>query len=381
MERNDEQLQSDYVEENKQSDLTDAKNTTLKKIQFYITMIVGIVFVILIIFTLLKNLIGNGNKKETVVENETPKVQKLKKDDFFTKLEEDEKDISKNENKKDIDIFSSVSKIKPPKPQIVKGEIGVIIGNNRTSNYNNINSDISKYDEQIAQLQTQREQILNQVNTPSDDYSKDTFSPTIAKINQFNPDFLLPKGTYIGCSLDTRFVSSISGSTSCTVSQNIYSTNGNVLLIEKGSKIFGTFKGGEANDGTSRYLVIWQEIRTLNHLRIPVNSGASDELGASGLYGEIDHKWLIRFGSSIMLSIVDDMFNVLAWKITNQNNNRENHIDYTENTRENASNIASIALEKFINIKPTIYKQHGDLVGVYVNRDIDFSKVYRLKKK
>ncbi len=381
MERNDEQLQSDYVEENKQSDLTDAKNTTLKKIQFYITMIVGIVFVILIIFTLLKNLIGNGNKKETVVENETPKVQKLKKDDFFTKLEEDEKDISKNENKKDVDIFSSVSKIKPPKPQIVKGEIGVMIGNNRTSNYNNINSDISKYDEQIAQLQTQREQILNQVNTPSDDYSKDTFSPTIAKINQFNPDFLLPKGTYIGCSLDTRFVSSISGSTSCTVSQNIYSTNGNVLLIEKGSKIFGTFKGGEANDGTSRYLVIWQEIRTLNHLRIPVNSGASDELGASGLYGEIDHKWLIRFGSSIMLSIVDDMFNVLAWKITNQNNNRENHIDYTENTRENASNIASIALEKFINIKPTIYKQHGDLVGVYVNRDIDFSKVYRLKKK
>ena len=43
--------------------------------------------------------------------------------------------------------------------------------------------------------------------------------------------------------------------------------------------------------------------------------------------------------------------------------------------------MANIALEKFINIKPTIYKQHGDLVGAYVNRDIDFSKVYKLKKK
>ena len=58
-----------------------------------------------------------------------------------------------------------------------------------------------------------------------------------------------------------------------------------------------------------------------------------------------------------------------------------NQIDYTENTRDNASNIASIALEKFINIKPTVYKQHGDLVGVYVNRDVDFSKVYKITKK
>ena len=63
------------------------------------------------------------------------------------------------------------------------------------------------------------------------------------------------------------------------------------------------------------------------------------------------------------------------------NSNGGNQIDYTENTRDNASNMANIALEKFINIKPTVYKQHGDLVGAYVNRDIDFSKVYKLSKK
>jgi type IV secretion system protein VirB10 len=84
---------------------------------------------------------------------------------------------------------------------------------------------------------------------------------------------------------------------------------------------------------------------------------------------------MMRFGSSIMLSMVDDIFNVLAYKMTNKNggSNSGNQIDYTENTRDNASNIASIALEKFINIKPTVYKQHGDLV--------DFSKVYKITKK
>ena len=34
-----------------------------------------------------------------------------------------------------------------------------------------------------------------------------------------------------------------------------------------------------------------------------------------------------------------------------------------------------------INIKPTLYKNHGDIVGVYVNRDIDFRNVYELKRK
>ena len=43
--------------------------------------------------------------------------------------------------------------------------------------------------------------------------------------------------------------------------------------------------------------------------------------------------------------------------------------------------MANTALEKFINIQPTLYKNHGDIVGVYVNRDIDFSKVYKLNVK
>ncbi|EDP6764715.1 type IV secretion system protein VirB10, partial [Campylobacter jejuni] len=61
--------------------------------------------------------------------------------------------------------------------------------------------------------------------------------------------------------------------------------------------------------------------------------------------------------------------------------NKNNYANYTENTRDSAKEIANTALEKMIDIKPTLYKNHGDLVGVYVNRDIDFSKVYKLTRK
>lgn len=379
------------------SDLTDNKNSTISKMKFYISMIVGSIVIILIIFSLLKSILSSDGKKETK-EVEAPKVETISKDDFFTKIKENNSekkdDIEKSnpfqiQPKKDDDIFSVVT-IKPPKPQIVKGATGTIIANSNNSKSNGTSGNKSKYDEQIRDLEAQREAINNLENVETNsssnsnkDFDGDTFSPTVAKINEFNPDLLLPKGSYIGCSLDTRFVSAIAGSTSCTVSQNVYSSNGNVLLIEKGSKLFGTYKGDNANDGTSRYFVAWQEVRTPNHLRIPLNSGSSDELGGAGLEGEIDHKWMMRFGSSIMLSMVDDIFNVLAHNLTKNNggNNSGNQIDFTENTRDNASNIASIALEKFINIKPTVYKQHGDLVGVYVNRDVDFSKVYKISRK
>ena len=370
------------------SKLPNQKNSTIKKIQFYVTMVIGIIFLLLVLFSFFKNILSS-EKEEKVVEVEAPKVQKLEKDNLFANVKDNEKETSPFVVEEKSNIFEATQIEKPPKPQIVKGATGTIIGNNNNSKSSGTASNNnSKYMEQIKDLEAQKEAIQNLENaginsTSNKDFDGDTFKPTIAKINEFNPDLLLPKGTYIGCSLDTRFVSAIQGSTSCTVSQNIYSSNGNVLLIEKGSKLFGTYKGDNANDGTSRYFVVWQEVRTPNHLRIPLNSGSSDELGGAGLEGEIDHKWMMRFGSSIMLSMVDDIFNVLAYKMTNKNggSNSGNQIDYTENTRDNASNIASIALEKFINIKPTVYKQHGDLVGVYVNRDVDFSKVYKITKK
>lgn len=370
------------------SELPNQKNSTIKKIQFYVTMVIGIIFLLLVLFSFFKNILSS-EKEEKVVEVEAPKIQKLEKDNLFANVKDNEKETSPFVVEEKSNIFEATQIEKPPKPQIVKGATGTIIGNNNNSKSSGTAANNnSKYMEQIKDLEAQKEAIQNLENagvnsTSNKDFDGDTFKPTIAKINEFNPDLLLPKGTYIGCSLDTRFVSAIQGSTSCTVSQNIYSSNGNVLLIEKGSKLFGTYKGDNANDGTSRYFVVWQEVRTPNHLRIPLNSGSSDELGGAGLEGEIDHKWMMRFGSSIMLSMVDDIFNVLAYKMTNKNggSNSGNQIDYTENTRDNASNIASIALEKFINIKPTVYKQHGDLVGVYVNRDVDFSKVYKITKK
>ena len=40
---------------------------------------------------------------------------------------------------------------------------------------------------------------------------------------------------------------------------------------------------------------------------------------------------------------------------------------------------AAIAVEQSINIPPTLNKHHGELVSIFVARDLDFSGIYRLR--
>lgn len=271
------------------------------------------------------------------------------------------------------------------KPRIIKG-MGVALvssnaNNEAMANNAQANSDLNLHDKPNTVLEFGQNGSVNLASSVSSGNSMqgEVFTPSVASYSKFNPSLLLPKGTYIGCALKTRLVSEVKGGIACIVSNDVYSSNGHTLLIEKGSTITGTYSGGELNDGSTRLFVIWQEVRTPNNIIIPVNSGATDELGASGVEGYVNHHYMKRFGAAILLSVIDDTFSVIADKLSN--NSRNNYYDYTENSREQASRIAEIALEKMIDIKPTLYKNQGDLVGVYVNRDIDFSKVYQLRRK
>jgi type IV secretion system protein VirB10 len=47
-------------------------------------------------------------------------------------------------------------------------------------------------------------------------------------------------------------------------------------------------------------------------------------------------------------------------------------------TTEQGSKLAEEILKSTVNIPPQLYQNQGSVVGVYVARDVDFSKVYQL---
>ncbi|ECK7706980.1 type IV secretion system protein VirB10 [Campylobacter coli] len=380
MKQIEEQNQQENEFDNHISDLNTQENS-FKKLQGYAIFAVGGILLIVLIVYFIKVFSSDTQAIEETPKEETKDIgQSVKQKEFVAPIPQKTfNDIIAQETPAQV---TPIIEVKPPKPRIVKGAGVTLVasGSGGSSSFsgNNNGAAFGEKPDTVFEFGQNGAGALqgNNLQSGGGEFVGEVFTPTAAKMSEFNQNLLLPKGTYIGCALKTRLVSSIKGGIACIVSNDVYSANGNTLLIEKGSTITGTFNSGQLDDGMDRLFVIWQEIRTPNNVIIPVYSGATDELGSSGVQGWVDHHYLKRFGSAILLSMIDDAMAILADRMSRGNNN--NYYNYTENTRDNVSNIADTALKKMIDIKPTLYKNQGDLVGVYVNRDIDFSKVYKL---
>lgn len=185
-----------------------------------------------------------------------------------------------------------------------------------------------------------------------------------------NRNFILAKGSFIDCALQTRLDTTVPGMTACVVTRNIYSDNGKVLLVERGSTVSGEYKSN-MKQGQARIFILWNRIKTPNGVVVTLNSPSTDELGGAGVGGHIDNHFWQRFGGALMLSLVDDVSRELT-----TNNNRDG-INFT--SAGNASeDMAAEALKNTINIQPTLYKNQGEKVGIYIARDLDFSGVYNV---
>lgn len=194
---------------------------------------------------------------------------------------------------------------------------------------------------------------------------------TAAKIGDRN--YILAKGAHIDCALTTRVISDVSGFASCVLTNNIYSDNGKVLLLERGSDVQGEY-AATMDQGQRRLAVLWTRIKTPNGVVINLDSHGADGLGAMGLEGYVDNHWWERLGAAFLLSFVKD---AIAYQ-TAKDSGAAGTLIY-QNSVQTSSQMADRILSKTINIKPTFYKNQGDRASIYVARDLDFSTVYALR--
>ncbi|MGE0315890.1 MAG: type IV secretion system protein VirB10 [Lautropia sp.] len=194
---------------------------------------------------------------------------------------------------------------------------------------------------------------------------------------------ILPRGRTIDCALGTSVVTEVSGMAECIITSNVYSDNGRVLLIERGSQASGEYRADMAM-GQRRLFLLWNRIKTPNGVVIDLNSPASDPLGASGLPGYIDNRWVDRIGAALLVSLVQD---ALAYGIERArsrdsdsvyvyNSTPTNNFTTTEST---GTRIVEEILRQTLQIRPTLYKNQGDRAAIYVARDLDFSPVYEVR--
>jgi type IV secretion system protein VirB10 len=189
-----------------------------------------------------------------------------------------------------------------------------------------------------------------------------------------NRDFLLTRGAMIDCGQQSMLITDQPGMVTCYTTADIYSANGRVVLVDAGSKVVGSYQTG-ITQGQKRVFVAWQRIETPAGVIVDLDSPGTDALGAAGEPGQIDTHFWDRFGGAIMLSVIGDFGQALV-NAAQRSGGQTLTLNNTSNT---SSEMSSEALRNTINIPPTLYKNQGDRVSIFVARDLDFSDVYGLK--
>ncbi len=105
---------------------------------------------------------------------------------------------------------------------------------------------------------------------------------------------------------------------------------------------------------------------------VTLASPATDALGRAGVGGQVDTHWWERFGGALLLSVVGDATSYASSRL------QDGNFD-AQNTADAGKQAAAIAVEQSINIAPTLHKHQGELVSIFVARDLDFAGVYQLR--
>ncbi|TAM18609.1 MAG: TrbI/VirB10 family protein, partial [Pandoraea sp.] len=177
---------------------------------------------------------------------------------------------------------------------------------------------------------------------------------------------ILAQGAKIDCAGDTAFDSTEAGISTCTVTKNVYSDDGKVVLIERGAQINSEYRSNLA-PGQKRAFILAARIKTPNGVTVQIDSPAADALGRMGIDGYVDNHWGQRIGAALLLGMTQDAIGYLATRGGNSNSS----VVY-QNTEQQGNDMATRVLDRTISIPPTLTQNQGAEFTIVVARDLDF---------
>jgi type IV secretion system protein VirB10 len=180
-----------------------------------------------------------------------------------------------------------------------------------------------------------------------------------------NQGYTVVQGAVIPAVLETAVNSDLPGYVRAIVSRDVRSFDGANVLVPRGSRLVGQYRSGVAL-GQSRAFVIWTRLIRPDGVGVSLAAPGTDALGRGGLEGRVDRHFLQRFGGAILLSLITAGGQVAA------NDSSDTQI-IIASTQGAAGEAASVALQKDLDIAPTVKVPQGAPIRIFVTRDLDFS--------
>jgi type IV secretion system protein VirB10 len=173
-----------------------------------------------------------------------------------------------------------------------------------------------------------------------------------------DPTNTVVQGVMIPAVLETAINSDLPGYARAIVSQDVRSFDGSKVLIPRASHLIGQYKSGVA-DGQRRLYILWSRLIRPDGVSVALASPTTDFSGKTGIAGDVDTHFFARFGSAILLSVVDLFAAVGSASVI----------------ISGGTSPASVVAQQDSKIPPTITVPQGTPIRIFTARDLDFSTV------
>lgn len=117
--------------------------------------------------------------------------------------------------------------------------------------------------------------------------------------------YLLVKGKIINATIESALDSTIGGDIRAIISNDVYSNSGRIVLIPRGSRLFGTYSSGVGTP-LGRMQINWNRVDLPNGYTVDImGSYGINNLAEKGVNGKVDRKIIEQLTSSILTSVVN----------------------------------------------------------------------------
>ena len=189
-----------------------------------------------------------------------------------------------------------------------------------------------------------------------------------------HPTYTIVEGDFIHAILETAIDSDLPGMVRAVVTQPVYAYSGDSVIIPAGSRLVGQYDTQSSNGLSShRVFVMWNRVITPQGVSMMINSPGTDTLGRAGEGSDsMDTHFFKMFSTASLLSVIGAATSTVGVGNYDQPNSANQYRQSVGNAFQKS---AQNTMGGNLKIKPTLHINQGDVINVFVARDIDLYNI------
>jgi type IV secretion system protein VirB10 len=174
------------------------------------------------------------------------------------------------------------------------------------------------------------------------------------------------EGTILETVLTNRLDGSFSGPVNCMMTTNVFSSDGQHLLIPQGSRLLGEVHKVDSF-GQERLAVFFHRLIMLDGYSVSLDQfHALNQIGETGLRDQVNHHYLQVFGISLAIGAIAGLGQVNTGTVLD----RSGLDAYEQGVAGSLSQSSLRILDRYLNVLPTFTIREGHRVKVYLSQDL-----------